>query len=306
MTGSGFYRDSSWTVRGLAAVLAAISAMLAVLVLAAPALAGKPTGEFANFGDCPLGNQEVNQCIYSQTTSGEVKIGSTAVPITKTITLQGGIILEVEPNFTETFVNAEDGNTLSKTPETVPGGILKVVAPEILPALVRNILNEIISKGLTGVNATTEQVGKIAINRINLFIGEGTALTLPVRVHLENAFLGSKCYIGSAAHPVTLNLTSGTTSPPLPNTPIKGNPGEPHFNEAGTYVRITGSSLVDNSFAAPGAEGCGEQILLGLFTGIIDTAVDTEVGLPSTAGHNTAILDGPLENGTAEAVKASE
>jgi len=63
---------------------------------------------------------------------------------------------------------------------------------------------------------------------------------------------------------------------------------------------------VNNSFAAPVAEGCGSQILFGLFTGIIDSAVDSELGLPSAAGHNTAILNGTQEIAIAAAVKASE
>jgi hypothetical protein len=63
---------------------------------------------------------------------------------------------------------------------------------------------------------------------------------------------------------------------------------------------------VNNSFAAPEAEGCGSQILFGLFTGIIDSAVDSQLGLPSTAGHNTAILNGNEEIAVAEAVRASE
>lgn len=286
-------------------VLVALFATLAALALAPPALAGTPTGEFANFGDCPLSNPSVNLCVFAQTTSGEVKIGSTAVPITKTITLQGGIIFLEEP-ISETFVGAADGNTLSKTPETVPGGLLKIVAPESFPELLRNAFNEFINKGITGVTATTELVGNVGINRAALFTGEGTALRLPVRVRLENPFLGEKCFVGSATNPVVLNLTTGTTNPPPPNTPIKGNPGEFSFNSNFTLITVKKNSLVDNSFSAPAAQGCGSQILFGLFTGIIDSAVDSSLGLPSAAGHNTAILNGQLENATTEAVKASE
>lgn len=116
--------------------------------------------------------------------------------------------------------------------------------------------------------------------------------------------------MGSAAHPVTLQLTTGTTNPPAPNKPITGNVGELSFvsNKEGNLVLIiiNKNSLVDNSFAAPEAQGCGEQILFGLFTGLIDSAVDSQLGLPSAAGHNTAILNGRLENAVAAAVKASE
>jgi hypothetical protein len=291
--------------RRMAPLLAVAAVSLAVLGFAAPALALKPTGEWAQFGDCPLKVTGVNSCVFAQTSSGEFKISTTAVPITKTITLQGGIITNEETG-AETFVNATDGNTLSKTPQTVPGGLLKILAPTGWPEILRNIFNEFINKGLTGLTATTELVGNIGISRSNLFTGSGTALSLPVRVHLENPFLGNACYIGSKSKPVNVELTTGTTSPPLPNTPITGSLGEVSEKGENTILVLTNNSLVNNSFAAPGAEGCGSQILFGLFTGIIDGAVNSTLGLPSAAGHNTAILKGNLENALASAVKASE
>jgi hypothetical protein len=289
----------------IAPLLAAAVVSLVVLGFAAPALALKPTGDYINFGDCPLNNPAVNQCVFATTTSGQFSIGPTEVPITKTITLQGGLIVNEETG-SETFVDAKDGNTLSKTPQTVPGGLLKILAPKGWPEFLQNFFNEFINKGITGVTATTELVGNPELSRINLLFGVGTALSLPARVHLENPFLGEKCYIGSAAHPVTVNFTTGTTSPPEPNKPITGNPGEPEFKDEANLVIVRKNSLVNNSFAAPEAEGCGSQILFGLFTGIVDKAVDSELSLPSAAGHNTAILNGQLENATASAVKASE
>jgi hypothetical protein len=286
--------------------LVVAAAALMALVFAVPALATKPTGDFVNFGECPFNNPSVNQCIFAQTTSGQFSIGSTEVPITKTITLQGGLIVNEETG-SETFVEAKTpSNTLSKTPQNVPGGLLKIVAPLGWPEILQIIFNEFISKGITGVNASTELVGTPTLNRLNLLFGSGTALTLPVRVHLENAFLGGKCYVGSASKPVLVNLTSGTTSPPEPNLPITGNPGEGEFKDGNALIIIKKNSLVDNAFSAPTAEGCGEQILFGLFTGAVDSAVNSELGLPSAAGHNTAILNGQLENATGSAVLASE
>ena len=290
----------------MAPLLAVAAVSLAVLGFAAPALALKPTGEFANFGECPLSNPSVNQCIYGQTTSGQFSIGSTEVPITKPITLQGGLIFAEEPRV-ETFVDAKTpANTLSKTPQNVPGGLLKIVAPLGWPEILQIIFNEFISKGITGVNETTELVGTPTLNRLNLLFGTGTAVDLPTRVHLENSFLGNNCYIGSTAHPINVELTTGTTSPPEPNLPITGNPGEVEGKHGGELIVIKKNSLVNNSFSAPTAEGCGSQILFGLFTGIIDSAVNSEIGLPSAAGHNTAVLNGSLENATSKAVKESE
>jgi hypothetical protein len=294
--------------RAMAPLLAAAVVSLAVLGFAAPALAGKPTGRFANFSQCPTKVTGVNFCVFAQTSSGEFKIKKTTVPITKTITLQGGII-DNEAAETETWVNAANGETISKTPQSVPGGLLKIMAPEFFPEPLKKIFNEFISKGITGVNATTELVGNITISRAALLGGAPDALNLPVRVHLENEFLGPGCYVGSKAHPVNIELTTGTTSPKLPNEPIKGSLGEPEaLVEEGalTLLVLKKNELVNNTFAAPEAEGCGSQILFGLFTGLVDDAVDSELELPSVSGNNTAILKGTLENGTAAAVVKSE
>lgn len=280
-------------------LLAAALGPIAALAFAAPALAGKPTGEYANFSACPLKHPLLLVCVYGKTTSGEFKIGSTTVPLTKATTLQGGLAETSEAG--SEFVGAEGGETLSKTPQTVPGGLLKIVAPSWLPGFLQTLFNEAINKGFTGVTATTELVGTPTLSIPAAISGQGTALGLPVRVHLENVFLGSNCYVGSTSHPITVDLTTGTTSPPPPNQPITGSPGELELKNGGALIIDKNNSFVNNSFAAPEAEGCG-----GIFSFLIDPAVDAEIGLPSTAGHNTAILNGTQEIAAATAVKASE
>lgn len=280
------------TVRGLQAIGVAL---VAALALAAGASAA-PDGEFANFAQCPLSNPSAGACLYAQSTSGVFIIGKTEVPLSKAITLQGGLTVESE-GFSE-VLPAANGETLSKTQQTVPGGLFKIVAPTFLPGFLQDLFNEFINKGLTGVTATTELVGKARISAVNTLTGSGTALELPTRVRLENAFLGSGCYVGSAAKPVTVDFTSGTTSPPAPNKPITGASGELSVSPEG-ILKITKDSLVNNSFAAPTAEGCG-----GLFSFLIDPAVDAELELPSAAGKNTAILNGNQEFAAAELVRA--
>jgi len=290
--------------RRLVSLLVAATVSLVALAFASSAFALKPTGDYVNFGDCPTTAPGVISCLYAQTTSGEFKIGSTTVPLTKTITLQSGLVEVSEGNLR--LSGATDGNTLSKTPQTVPGGLLKIIATSFFGEPLSKIFNEFINKGITGVTASTELVGEPHLFPFNALFGTGIALSLPVRVHLENEFLGPKCYVGSASKPVNVELTTGTTSPPPPNTPITGNPGEIEFKDEGTLLTDKNNSLVNNSFAAPGSEGCGSQILFGIFTGIIDSAVNAQIGLPSAAGHNTAILNGNQEIAAAEAVKASE
>jgi hypothetical protein len=294
------------------ALLTVTSLFAAVVLLgsASSALATEhhPKGDFAPFADCPLSNSATNFCIFAQTGSGEFVVGKKTVPISSTITLQGGFhVIENEELEIEgyEFFGAEDGNTLSKTPQNVPGGLAGLInCPEISNFLERLACEITFENGLTGVSATTELAApatSIGINVNNLIGASGAALTLPIKVKLNNPFLGESCYIGSNAHPISLPLTTGTTAPPEPNKSIKGKIGTVTFKDSFALTVVTENSLANNSFAAPEAEGCG-----GLFAFLIDPIVDAQLGLPAAAGHNTAILNGTLQDANAGVVKASE
>jgi hypothetical protein len=291
----------SYTDRHARGILAALLASVTVLAFAGPALATGPTGDYKVFSDCPYANLSVKQCVYSTTTSGSVKLGNTAVPITSPITLQGGTSFNFETEV-ETFYPATDGNTLSKTPETVPGGLLNILPPEFLPDPLKKLFEEyIINKGPTGVTATTELAGNVKINSSALVEGSGIALTLPIKVKLNNSFLGSNCYIGSNSHPITLNLTTGSTKPPAPYSPIMGSPGLYEFKDESNILSVTGDSLVDNNFSVPGASGCG-GFLIELLE---DPVINGKLEIPSTPGKSEARLTGNLERGYAPAVRES-
>jgi hypothetical protein len=294
-------------VRRLPLVLAAwIVTAIAILGMASSALATEhhPTGEYKPFQYCPLSNSETDACVLAKTESGEFIVGNETVPISSTITLQGGLH-QNESTGEEEFIAAENAETLSHSPQKVPGGLAGLVKCNEISNFLERIACELVfENGLTGVNVTSELAeapSKIAISTDNLLNASGTALSLPVKVHLENPFLGEGCYIGSDSDPVHIALTTGTTTPPAPNTPITGNVGEVSFNEAFTIITIEKNKLVNNSFEAPRAEGCG-----GIFSGLIDPIVDSKLGLPATAGHNTAILEGTLKTASAEATRESE
>lgn len=302
MTKHSSRRVASFRKRTLVVAMG-VMAPLAILGTASPALAVEhhPKPPFAQFKDCPLANMSINDCLFAQTKSGEFKVGKKTVPIVNTITLQGGFIgTEGELK----FVAAENGETLSKTPQPVPGGLLGIVAPSFLPGFLQELFNEFINKGITGVTATTElaaPASSIGLDTENLIEETGIALSLPVKVKLSNPFLGENCYIGSNSHPVVIEFTTGTTSPPPPNKPIKGKAGTLEGEDEFLLIRLKNNSLVNNSFAAPGVEGCG-----GIFSFLIDPAVNAELGTPSAAGTNTAILNGTLETANANAVRESE
>jgi len=280
----------------VSALVLATASMLA-LAVAAPAMASSK--EFEVFKQCPTKNPAVSLCVYVQSSGGEFIIGSKTVPVNKTITLQGGSIVNEETG-AETFVGAANGETLSKTPLTVPGGLTGIKAPTWWPKEWQEWFNKQINEGFTGVTATAELVGNPGISRANLLAAEGVALSLPVRLHLNNAILGSACYLGSKSSPVTFELTTGTTNPPKPNKAITGRVGELEFNPEFTKVTIKNNKVVDNAFSAPGTEGCG-----GFLAFLVNPLVEGILGVPAAAGHNTAILEGTLENATAEAVVAA-
>jgi hypothetical protein len=277
---------------------------LLIAVLAAPTVssAAAPKGVFASFSACPLDDPIVEECVVARTTSGELSVGRKTVSIVAPIMLEGGWS-ENERRGVQRFVGARGRPTLSKTPQPVSGGLAAVVSSPALPAYVRNLVGQMASTGLGGVSSTTELAGPpgaIALNTNNALSGEGIALAVPVKVHLENPFLGASCYVGSEAQPMKLALTTGVTDPPSPNHPIKGRSGRGEVKEEGAYVILRGNALVSNSFAAPAATGCGGEL-----AALVTPAVNAKLGLPAPAGRNTAILEGSLEQAAALAVKRS-
>jgi hypothetical protein len=280
-------------------------ALLALMLVPAASASAELTGEFARFSKCPTSNPAVGICVYAESTGGNFTIGTKSVPLKNPVVLQGGLEgLEEEFPGSLPFVGASDGNTLSKTPQPVPGGLLGITAPAWWPSLLRELFNETINNGFTGVTATVElakPASAIKLSISNTVLGTGTALALPVKVKLSNPFFGNNCYIGSNSNPIQLNFTTGTTSPPPPNTPISGNPGEFSALEEGRILVLKNNKLVDNSFAAPGASGCG-----GIFSFLVDPFVNSILGTPSPAGTNTAILEGTNYLADAAAVRARQ
>jgi hypothetical protein len=275
--GAGRSAVSPRRIKRRAVALILPLAALFLALAAQPALAGLQA-EFAPFSDCPVNNPEVGTCIVSETTSGQFTLGNKTVPVNKQIILQGGLA----PG-SAVLIPAADGNTLSKTALQVPGGIIGI---EVLGPL-------------TEVSATAELAGPVEVNIPNAEKGEGVAAVLPVKVKLDNLLLGPACFIGSSFQHATLNLTTGTTNPPGPNKPISGSPGTAQIVGQGKIIRAEGSSLVDNAFSVPGAQGCG-----GLLQLLVDPGVDLIVGVPAAGGRNTAILNGTLAAAGAPSVRA--
>jgi hypothetical protein len=281
--------------RSAAICTALLGAALASLMLAAGASA-ELTGDFVRFKACPAKTEGVSRCVYSETTGGEVTLGSKTVPIEKTVILQGGYTKPAKEGAEKGFskiVPAVGTDTLSKTPQKVPGGLVGLVPPESAPPLVKAALELALENGFTGVNTTLEVAGSasdIRLSELNLALAEGVALILPLKAKLENPFLGTNCYVGSDSNPIIWNLEVDPAAP-----------GAVEFLEEGTIIEVADVGLQDDSWSAPGAKGCG-----GLLSFLVDPIINATAGLPSASGKNSAYLENTIFETTAFSVRTND
>ena len=260
-------------------------------------------GDYAPFAGCPLSNPQTDVCFFAQAEGGELRIGHKAIPIAATITMQGGIH-EDQASGRQQFIGAEGGETFSRVPQAIPGGRFEIAAPRSLPGYVRAIFDEFIDREATELTTTTEFAAPpsaVQIDTQDLVEAKGGGLSLPVKIKLGNPLLGASCYIGSDADPVLIPLTTGTTAR-MPGRPsLTGKPGHAHFKDEYNLVTLDEDALVNDSFPAPRATGCG-----GALAFLVEPAINAELALPVAAGGNEAILSGTLQTANAPAVRASE
>jgi hypothetical protein len=274
---------------GLTACLVALTAIASgsFLVDISSEAAGamsRPTGllpSLAEFADCPVNVAAVATCLYSSTTSTTFEIGSTTISSSAPTTLSLGI--SYKKSGQPVVVLPDNGTQALQSPAVpVPGGLTGIGS---------------LGGGVLAVTATPQLVGLPTVNLANLLSGQGPGLTLPIDVLISTptGLLGSDCTIGDTSDPITLSLTTGTTNPPSPNTPISGATGTTSSTPKG-LITVSGMKLVDNAFAVPGAHNCGTD-------GLLDSVVDLQKGLPSAAGSNTAILSGSSYTAPAKLVR---
>jgi hypothetical protein len=252
-------------------LLVAAAALLALAGLSASIASATttPAPGYGQFAGCPNPGQNplIQTCFNTDFTSGQFRLGNIEIPIANPITYSGGFTAGNEVDF-----NTSGG--MPPVPEPIPGGII----------------------GLTGLTWLAELFGpsELAVYADIELAGMPDpplleTVSLPVKIHLTSPLLGSNCYIGSNAEPIVLDLITGTTSPPAPNSPITGTEGEIAFTP-NEVLDVDNGTYVDNSFAAPEANGCVLTIS-GYSPTPIDTLINSRIGLPAAAGLNTAILE---------------
>jgi hypothetical protein len=254
---------------------------LGIAFLSPPATAASRSGKTATsetlpanlekFANCPLDDPAVSVCLYSATSSTTFDIGSTTLTSTSPTTISLGLAFNAQD---QAIAVLPDNGTqaLNASAIPLPGGLLGIPgAPD---------------SGPLAVTVTPQLAGLPDVNLGAILAKKGPGFTFPIDVLISNSsgLLGSDCTIGDAADPITLNLTTGKTDPPAPNTSISGSLGTLKSTNSG-YLTIKGIKLVDNAFAVPGADNCGTD-------GILDEVLDLDKSLPSAAGNNTAILSG--------------
>jgi len=293
--------------RGAAGTIVAAMLVFALAMLAfATSASAELTGAYTRFQQCPWTTEGVARCAYSLTTGGEVVLGSKAVPIKNSVVLQGGYsaaITEGEEVGYEKFFAAKNGVTLEEVAQPVPGGLVGLVPPESSPPLIKGLVEAAVENKLTGVDSVLQlarPASEIRVNENHLAAGGGVGLKLPVKVHLENPFLGSSCYVGSSGSPIKWGLRMDTTEPPKPNEPITGNPGETEYLEEGRIVELFDVVVVDNAWSAPGPTGCA-----GALAFLVDPIIAAQLG-STEAGHNTAILKASFSEVTTAAVNRND
>ncbi|MFI2645541.1 hypothetical protein [Streptomyces sp. NPDC018610] len=246
-------------------------------------------GEWAPFTRCPVdapamlaadGLVRTPQCVVSTSASGSIKLGNTTVTTGRT-DLQIGV---VENSDGTSSVVAPASGALIADSATVPGGLLGLMCPSNIPA-VTAICQQITDSSLNKITATVESVGSPSdFDQTAGIVTDQTIVAIPVRIHLQNPFLGSNCYIGTKSNPIVLR-PKNLDLPDFGMTFFKGDGTVADDGEM-SRINLTGAAQNDSTFAVPGASGCG----LGLL-GLIDAAVNLKTGLPSAAGKNSVTLN---------------
>jgi hypothetical protein len=263
-----------------AGMLVVTSAALGLSV-AAPASAyqGAPAPGWGVFTQCPVtatvapaGNGKVKVCIKGVASEGTINIGGLDTTFKGPGIVQGGTGTLGGP---ATWADALDGQSYS-APE-------QLLAKPVMAALGNP--SGVTPPAQSQVYVASQQAGPMLFD----FGSSGTVTTIPLSFHLINPLLGSNCYVGTPKDPVVLNLTTGTSGS------LTGTLGTINVSHR-SILYTEGTEVVDNTFTAPGATGCGAG-------GIWDNALDTNNGLPSASGSNEAILYGSFDLASAANVK---
>ncbi|MFF1555585.1 hypothetical protein ACFVX3_31665 [Rhodococcus erythropolis] len=238
-----------WSRLGAIGIAASAVTLISVPAASASTLDNIPGAEYC---DATL----TGTCVNVDVLSGMFNNNGFQLPLR-----QGDMVLSLGLSDEGSYVSdAKNGWGVHAKPVTVPGGVLGVDLP----------FNNLF--GLAAVTAEVEGVGApVMHDQIFDF-----NIDFPVRMKINNPFLGGNCYIGSAANPVTFELRGvnpGTDDPPVYE--VLGEPDYP-----ADTLKISNVQAAATDFALPGASGCGPF-------GVLNPIVNWRAKLPNT--QNTSL-----------------
>jgi hypothetical protein len=237
----------------------AVAAAVSVAAVVAPVASADLSAP--SFARCPTTAAGVAGCLVIQSESGSIGANSNRIDVGNAVKIEGGLAVD-DATGNVSFVPPAAGSALTAQPVVVSSNLFGSGFPLTLNTL----------------TATIQQAGPIAFDYSSF------SVTAPIKIKFNNPLLGSSCTIGSNASPLTLNLTTGITNPPAPNTPIVGNQGA-LVDVPGVDIASQGALEVDNAYAVPVASNCG-----AVAPSVVTKAINKQLGLPSPAGTNTAQL----------------
>jgi hypothetical protein len=231
-------------------------------------------GGWASFSRCPVddpamlatqgfngstGTGTVGFCLSANSTRGSITIGNLTTTTGNT-NLQIGLVGSIDLG-TFTAIPPSTGSLIAD-----PVQVTSPVGP---------------------VTAVTESAG--TPSNFCLFCGitaDQPILTIPIKIQLENPLLGPNCTIGSDQNPILLNPqnTNLSNAKSVGAFFSFGSNGVPDSTPGPDgALLITGLVQGDDTFAVPGATGCGTN-------GSLDALVDGVAGVPSPSGSNHLVL----------------
>jgi NHL repeat len=227
--------------------------------------------DWAPFTRCPVddpamlttdgGVTSLAICLASNSTHGSITIGTTTTA-TGNSNLQDGLMLN-ESNSVFTVIAPPGGSLIADPAQVTAGGVT--------------------------VTATVESAGVPSNFNFIARIETGVPIiTIPIKIHLvgQTVDLGPSCFIGSDQTPIFLNAENTDLSNASAKFETFDPDGTPDPNGPLETIVVSGVVQGDDTFAVPGATGCGPN-----GDGSLDAVINAVVGLPSPAGANHLVLD---------------
>jgi hypothetical protein len=269
--------------------LAALGAVFAIPVAAlgfapsASAIQPVPPPTAQTFAQCPVNGHlgKSGICIVGVAAQGTIDIGPLDTTFHGPGLVQGGWDQSAGTDGDDTinWTDALDGQSYSAPRQLLSMPVMALLGnPEVTPPADSDVWVESQQAGPMGFDIVTPGQG-----------GINPYTVIPLSFHLVNPLLGPDCYIGTDSDPITLHLTTGMSGT------ISGALGTLKVGPGATWIQTLGTEVVDNTFTAPPATGCGTD-------GVWDSAITAMEGADAP-GSNTVILYGNFDLGGAKWVK---